>query len=90
MRIAPSGRFPAKRANPISTTDPSGLLASPDCPDNIAPRQALLSQPAICSGAQLDLSLLATACRNQALVASLQRFGRRVRAQALSSAKAAR
>ena len=35
-------------------------------------------------------SLPATACRNQALVASLQRFGRRVRAQAVSSATAAR
>lgn len=46
--------------------------------------------PAIFSGAQFNLSLLATACRNQGLVVSLQRFGRRARAQALSSAKAAR
>jgi hypothetical protein len=41
-------------------------------------------------GAQFNLSLLATACRNQGLVASLQRLGRRARFQAFSSASAAR
>jgi hypothetical protein len=49
-----------------------------------------VSQPATCSGDQFNRSLLATACRIHGLFANLQRFGRRVRAQAFSSANAAR
>src|SRR5664280_265453 len=58
------------------------LFSSPGCD--------LLSQPAICSGDQFNLSFLATARRRHGLVANLYRFGRRDRAQACSSAGAAR
>jgi hypothetical protein len=50
----------------------------------------LFSQPAICSGEQSNLSFRATARRSRGLVASLQHFGRRDRAQAFSSASVAR
>src|SRR3981081_174013 len=50
----------------------------------------LFSQPAICSGDQSNLSFPATACRSRGLVANLQHFGRRDRAQAFSSASVAR